>query len=542
VPALTPQFMKYFVYCRKSSEDEERQALSIFSQRTELERKFPPSGDIEIVAVLEEEKSAKSPGRPVFGSMMQRIEAGEAEGIIAWAPDRLARNSIDGGGIIYQLDLAVLKNLKFATYTFENNPQGKFMLQIMFGQSKYYSDALSENVRRGNRTKVELGWRPNLAPLGYLNEPITITIIADPERFGLIRQMWNLMLSGAYNPDRIRVIANEEWGFRTRTTKRRLGGPLQKSTIYKLFNNPFYAGLIVWEGRQYPGQHTPMVTLAEFERVQLLLGGNAKPQPQKHHFPYTGLIKCGSCGLSVTAERKINRHGYRYTYYHCTRRLRPRCAERSIESDFLEDQIADFLESLRVGKSIEAWLVAELTRLRNEQKNEQDTQTLALQREADKLDDALRELTDIRLRRILSDEEFVARRTQMLSQRDRLLEEVGRRASQPDYWFEPALSVISFNKHGISWLSEGDDEDRRLIIRAVGSNLTLANEILSIEAKKPFLKIPKRRLIPLLWAYVEAIREAAPLPGFQSAINAIKLLEDRAAKREQRSVEHPQRP
>jgi len=247
--------MRYFVYCRKSSEDEHHQVLSIESQRTEVQKRFFGKDDIIVVDVLEESRSARTPGRPIFDEMLKRIKRGEADGIITWHPDRLARNAVDGGQIIYFLDLGFIKDLKFASYNFENNSQGKFMLGIMFSNSKYYSDNLSENIRRGNRTKVfEKGWRPSRAPIGYLNDKETRTTVKDSEQFPIIRRMWDLMLTGLYSPKNIHRIAMDEWGLRTRKRKRTGGKPLVVSAVYRLLANPFYAGIIKWEGKTKTGR------------------------------------------------------------------------------------------------------------------------------------------------------------------------------------------------------------------------------------------------------------------------------------------------
>lgn len=358
--------MKYFLYCRKSSEAEDRQVLSIESQRADLERRLLALPEVEVVEIIEESRSAMTPGRPRFDAMVARIENGEAEGIATWAPDRLARNSIDGGRLIYLLDRGVLKDLKFSTYTFENNSQGKFMLQIMFGQSKYYSDALSENVRRGNRTKRENGWQPGRPPVGYLNDPVTRTIIADPERFPLVRRMFDLALAGQ-SPKQVALIARDDWGL-TSPPGKHLGRPLALATVYKILKNRFYLGEIIHAGTTYAGRHQPTVTATEFDRVQSRLRLPGRPRPSRHRFAFTGLIRCGACDGMVTAEHKTNAYGSRYVYYHCAkRRIGPRCPERSLEERELERQIIGFLSSLVVPDALESWA---RDRLRTTQKEE----------------------------------------------------------------------------------------------------------------------------------------------------------------------------
>lgn len=480
--------------------------MSLESQKRELE-KLVAREAVTVVDIYEESRTAKVPGRPLFNDMLERIERGEADGIMAWHPDRLARNSVDGGRIIYALDCNVLKDMRFPTYTFENTAQGKFMLSITFGQSKYYVDSLSDNVRRGNRTKVEIyGWLPNFAPIGYLNEKVGKTIIADPERFPLIRKMWELMLTGSYSPPRILEIATNEWGLRTKARKRIGGNPLTLSRVYAIFNSPFYAGLIPWEGRLYKGKHEPVVTLDEFETVQRRLHRTDRPRPKSKTFAYTGLIHCGACGLMVTAEHKVNRYGTNYTYYHCTkRRFNPRCTERSIEVGELERQIVEnFLDSLTPPSRFLPWVTAQLDKASGDTATGIELQRANLEKTRAATVRSLDNLTKMRLRDLITDDEFRSQRVELEQERLRL--EQALTGLQKADWFEPARLVLSYRTGAKFWFDQADEETKRLILQIAGSNLSLRGQNLRIDAKKPFQPNAKTASFANLWAGLQDVR------------------------------------
>jgi len=246
------QTKKFFIYARKSTDSEDRQIRSIADQLAEL-RELAKKENIEVVDTLVEKQTAKKPGRPVFTEMLKRIEAGEASGILAWHPDRLARNSVDGGQIIYLVDTGVIQELKFPTFWFDPTPQGKFMLSIAFGQSKYYIDNLSENIKRGHRQKLKNGLWPQMAPLGYLNNKETKQIYVDKEKSPLIKKAFEAYATGKYTLKELRKIINDLG------LKGRRDSLLSVSNYQYLLQNPFYYGLIRYNGEFYEGKHEPII-------------------------------------------------------------------------------------------------------------------------------------------------------------------------------------------------------------------------------------------------------------------------------------------
>ena len=260
--SLNNTMLKYFIYCRKSTEDEERQVLSIEAQLTEL-REYAKREGLFVVKEFTESQTAKEPGRPVFNQMLAEIEKGKAQGVLAWNPDSLARNSIDGGRIIYLVDTGKIKSLKFPTFWFEPTPQGKFMLSVALGQAKYYTDNLRENILRGIRQKLRRGELPAKAPLGYFNEPRLRTIEPDPKTFNKVKLCLEAFATGNYTLSQIRDKMSSLGLVGARSKKK-----MPLSSIEHILTNPFYYGYFRYKGDLYQGTHKPMITWNRRKRLR----------------------------------------------------------------------------------------------------------------------------------------------------------------------------------------------------------------------------------------------------------------------------------
>ena len=452
--------IKYFVYCRKSSEDEDRQILSIDSQieaLKELSQKF----GLKIVETFTESKSAKAPGREVFSEMIKRIENNEAQGILCWKLDRLARNPVDEGKIKWLLQSEVLKHIK--TPEKDYYPDDNVLItSVEFGVANQYIKDLSKNVKRGLKTKLQMGWYPSYAPLGYLNtkfkEKGENKIFKDPERFEIVKQMWQLMLTGNYTPPQILKIVNKEWNFKTRTTKKYISKSLSRSGIYQIFTNPFYYGWFDYprgSGNWYKGEHESMISEEEYDRVQAILGRKGKPRPKKHIFAFTGLMRCGSCGAGITAEEKFkkqkNGNLHHYIYYHCTKRINPDCTEKAIELKELNKQIDGFLEKISISERFRDWALKYLHEIRqDEAKATEDivaTKHKAYENIVKQLDNLLIKYTSPENadERIMTEQEYTGLRTRLLKEKNELEAELNATGKQIEEcgWNYPKRPLIS---------------------------------------------------------------------------------------------------
>ncbi len=488
----TPDTIKYFLYARKSTEQEDRQVLSIDSQRGELEE-LAKREKLQIVERLEESYSAKAPGREIFNTIIKRIENGEAEGIITWHPNRLSRNSVDTGNLVYLMDQNKLLEIRTPGQTFRNTPNDKFLLNLLCSQAKLENDNKGMDVKRGLRRKVEMGWNPGLAPSGYLNTPDREKgykiIENDPLRFHLIKKAWELMLTGSYSPPKILAILNNEWGYRTVKRKRVGGVPLSLSGLYRIFNSKFYAGILVSKRKEYKGVHEPMVTIEEYERVQLLLRGGPTTRPKTHTFAYSGMIRCAECGCVYTAQTKTkfikcDKTQRSYTYYNCTRRKKyVTCSQRTcVREEEIDSQIAREIAKITIPPIFKDWAIEMLEKYEaNEEVDEQAIR--GAQREALSIaQQQLQNLTSLRCRELIDDDIFIKQSkeikstiTTLQTEHEKPLEEKVRDEMRP------LKEAFEFAAYAFKAFSEGGLQTKRDILCGLGQNRTMKDGKLYIE-------------------------------------------------------------
>lgn len=487
---ITPTTLRFLLYVRKSSESEDRQVQSIEDQTERLTELAAHLG-IQIIKIFEESKSAKLPNnRPVFAEMLKCIEQGEADGILCWKLNRLSRNPVDSGRVQWMLQQGVLKSIQ--TYDREYRPKDNVILfNVETGQANQYILDLSADVTRGIEKRLNKGIMPCCAPTGYINtfdKDGEKVIIPDPERFHLVRKMWDMMLTGNYNPPQILKIVNDQWGFRTIKKKKVGDKPLSRVTIYKIFTSLFYAGIIDWSKQQYQGTHKTMVTLEEYDRVQQLLGRKGKTRQKTHEFAFTGVIRCGECGCMVTAEHKTKyikntKETKQYTYYHCTKkRFDYKCSQsKNIRLEKLEEQIDSEIQKISILPEFCDWALDILKEENQIEVTDRTQIQQSVNKSLESTQKQLDKLTDFLLRELIDEHEFKKKKLELQKQMQSLKsdrEQVEHRAA---HWQELTEKTFKFSRYASYHFAHRDLRKQKEIFSALGQNFLLKDGKLTIE-------------------------------------------------------------
>ena len=348
---------RYVLYARKSTDDKEKQVRSLSDQVLECQEYAERLG-LKIVEIINEAESAKHPDtRPKFRAMIQGLQSGKYDGILAWHPDRLARNMKDAGEIIDLVDKEIIKDLKFVSFAFENSPSGKMFLGLMFVISKEYSDKLSENVSRGNRRSLAEGKYINQAKHGYYKDPNQF-LRPDEHNFILIKNMFTMRLQGK-TLEEMADYLNQNGYNRLKKDGTRELYKMIKQRVLKIIKDPFYTGVLMY-GKEIVNltdlyDFQPAITVETYKKINNLdtdtkyirLARSYHKDENVRANLMRGMVACGYCGKYMTtgATPKLKSSGekIRYFYFRCDQRECKKKGE-SVRAKVILDYVYQYLK------------------------------------------------------------------------------------------------------------------------------------------------------------------------------------------------------
>jgi len=516
------QDLKWAIYCRKSSDTEDKQIESLPAQERELKELAKRSGLKNIVKLFKESHSAFHPGRPDYNEMIAMLYREEINAILVWAGNRIARNPVDAGTCIYAMDQGKLLVVKTIGGTYFNTPDHKFSLSIDFTVSKKSSDDLSEAVHRGNKQKFfeNKEWS-GPAKQGFVNyiDPLTRKrdIKIDEDRFNLLQQTGRSITNGRFTPLEALDWLNKDMGYRTLPQRKQGGGPLAETTFYNFLSDSFYYGIMRHkvEGIFQEGEHKykKMFTKDEWDTIQIRLGKKSRSRQKKHDFPFKGVMTCGECGGFVTAEKKVQiicpecktkftktatrakciKCGLRidlmkdptilnYIYYHCTKKVNKNCAQGYLEIRELEKQVDQELQRFEIDPDFKDWAIKHLGELNDNEVQQDKKATQRNTTSYESLKSRLRRMTKHRFtdsyeessseEKEIYEDELKTLKDQIKTVKDNI--EI---VDQKQYdWIELSRKTFEFACYARYWFHNGDVKTKTQILELLGSNLKLYNK------------------------------------------------------------------
>ena len=446
-PIQTKNMTKYFLYARKSTDVEDKQVRSIDDQLAVL-RALAKERGLTIIEEFVEKQSAKMPGRPIFNEMMERIEKGEARGIVCWKLDRLARNPVDGGQISWMLQRGIIQHIQTHDRSYRPN-DNVLMMSVEFGMANQYILDLSTNTKRGLYEKVKRGEYPNIAPIGYINDVRIKQIVVDRKKAKIVKEAFELYSRGQSRLEDISEL------FLKHGVRSKEGNRLHSTRIVRILTNPLYCGLFRYGGEMYEGKHETIITKQLFDRVQEVLRLRGKPE-RKANDPQAlcGLLRCATCGMMVTAEQKTkyqkNGNVHHYTYYRCSKKSKVmKCSEPCIREEELDRQLTALIKNYALPVD---WAV-ELSKMADKDEKEAVQSASSIvqgyKAEIQAISQKLQRLLNAYLDQDIEREIYRSEKAELLFRKKSLEEKMSQVAKGVSVWIEPLRE----------WIKDGQNID-----------------------------------------------------------------------------------
>lgn len=504
----------YSPYVRKSSESEDKQIQSIERQSDDLKNIIQREKLECYGSIIAETKSAHHPGREKFAELVNLTQKGVINAWLCWHANRLARNPIDSGMIIYLMDIGKLHHIRTPSRIYYNTPSDKMMLQFEFAMSKKDSDDKGIFVKSGLRKRYEKGFPCGKAPIGFLNnfsrEKGNRDWLVDTDRFNKLSLLFNRFLKGNDSLNTITEYAQEELILTTPLTKRQGGNVVGRSLVEHILKNPIYAGFFY--SRDESGTARTLRTLheslpriiSEDEHVKILniFGEKSHPKMQSHFTPYSGNIigndgnymgadvkyqlicdcgkkfahrnkqSCPSCNIKITDMKKPKVLNYTY-YYNVKRRKTRGMKAKGIEEKKIDAVLINlFNNEIAISDKLHNWVKKHLDILKDDKIKEFKEKAMIHKKEKEDIEKKKRKLRKLFMENLISDDEFQEDITKLQQQEKHL--NYSQKAH--NNWYEEMSTLLNLTFKFDTIIQNGTYIEKKEAIKLFCSNLTWDEE------------------------------------------------------------------
>ena len=480
---MTPK-IKFLIYIRKSTDDKKgkRQVLSLDAQLRQL-REVVKREQLVIVGKFEESQTAKEPGRPLFNKMLDTIERGDANGILAWDIDRLYRNPVDEGRTRWMLQRGILASIKTPTRSYFPADAG-LLIAVEGGRATDFIIHHKRDVARGVEEKLLRGEWPGQKPVGFIYDHSLRNIVPHPKQGKIVGTIFEEASSGTRG---LTWISNRlaQLGVLTKS-----GKPWSDSQVYNLLTNRLYMGVMLWNGEVFEGKYKPIVSQELFHKVQRALKIRSKPRRTRvgHNFPFCGLFHC-TCSSMITAQWTKG-HGGLYRYYRCTRKA-GECTEPYLQEKLLTAQCINILKPLALSTE-QANFARALIDAKTEKEGESvEADTEKVINRLATVQEKLNKLTRGYLNELIDEESYQSAKADLVTEKNALKQEKQRlHKTGSSYWNEPAKEVINALESAGKAQTEISPEEISQLLHKVGTNLRLSRKTVSFSFLEPYDLMP----------------------------------------------------
>ena len=469
--------MKSALYARVSSKDQEESGFSIPAQQR-MAADYCIKHGLDLVAEFIDVETAKKSGRTNFGEMLKFLKKNPSvRTIVVEKTDRLYRNFKDYI-LLEELGLTIHFYKENVILTPESNSHEKFMHGIKVLMAKNYLDNLSEEVKKGMGEKARQGIYPSRAPIGYLNELSKKTLIRDPDRAPIVTRLFELYAAGGQSISALHRYALENGLTYPPPFS---GKPISRSTIARILTNPIYSGTFLWKGQRFDSSIERLITPELYERVQAMMQGRSLGVAQARTFAFVGLLRCGHCGCSITAEIKKQK----YIYYRCTG-FKGKCPEKYMREELLEEKLDALVRVIHVPDQVIDWMQQALKESFREEQQFHQEASQALRQQEERLETRLGKLYEDKLDSVIAEAFWLTKHREYQEELDRIRTKLKAHQVADAKYIDYGVQVLELARTLYPRYSQQNSFEKRKLLDFVLSNCILKDGELTVGYRQPF--------------------------------------------------------